>query len=657
MQAIIVPQTQVPVAPGETQAISTQVAGENSFAPRLSEAITAHHKKSDSDSDKLSQPGRKPEPTDSETESSHPADLLSAEEATSLFLTYPLETEYTSNQFSTDLPSFPMEQVTVNTQEKIENTPPEVISKRAQPVQLNPDGKVTPSDFIEKPHDNQLQTELARKIIPSASPQKSVEDTLPAIFPERNVVTAPSNQNTNILLQTELAGKKQVSQALQNEPGVSKNASNEVTPRLTIVPNSHNPDQSDVVQQSFAALSKNNGRGYGDATPVKVIPSPTTSTPANVQSQQLGDTKQLDGTVLLKTSEELVGIKQNRPLPVHASSSIQQPTSQVVLNRQDPLVAQQIEDFLNGNEKNTLTFVQQPSPRTKAELPGYISGQPVIEEVLPEQQKSSTISSTGTNLTATLTQTTAEKQAVSEKPFMRSTALRQDIHGQHIAAKISSLQENSNTQNQQQNLMSQGESTTQQESTPQSINSMNSPATETSAHFSATGMFNQESQATQATGSSTNATAFTTPSTLPEDTVINQVIQRFQVKSQLQNSKMVIKLHPAELGELKIDIAVKNGSVKANFLAQSQHVQEILEKQMPKLREIMEQQGVTVDDILVTLDADSFSENDFLQEQFSKDSNFTSQKQTERPQKSFDQSLEQLLTEEVESESGINVKV
>jgi flagellar hook-length control protein FliK len=58
-----------------------------------------------------------------------------------------------------------------------------------------------------------------------------------------------------------------------------------------------------------------------------------------------------------------------------------------------------------------------------------------------------------------------------------------------------------------------------------------------------------------------------------------------------------MKLHPAELGDLKIDVQLKDGSINANILAQSQQVQEILEKNMPRLKALMEEQGLVVSDI------------------------------------------------------------
>jgi flagellar hook-length control protein FliK len=107
---------------------------------------------------------------------------------------------------------------------------------------------------------------------------------------------------------------------------------------------------------------------------------------------------------------------------------------------------------------------------------------------------------------------------------------------------------------------------------------------------------------------------------------------------------MNLKLHPAELGELKISLVVKEDSLKANIYAQTRQAQEIIEKHLPRLKTILEEQGLVVEDLLVTL------ESDFLEDSTSQQSQSFAQQMSEferghggrRDSTLFHQSLEDL---------------
>ena len=87
----------------------------------------------------------------------------------------------------------------------------------------------------------------------------------------------------------------------------------------------------------------------------------------------------------------------------------------------------------------------------------------------------------------------------------------------------------------------------------------------------------------------------------------------------MQDTKLVMKLHPAELGDLKIDIQLKGGTINANILAQSQQVQHILEKNMPRLKALMEEQGLVVNEIAVNLDTDVSDNRNMFEDHLAQD--------------------------------------
>ena len=144
---------------------------------------------------------------------------------------------------------------------------------------------------------------------------------------------------------------------------------------------------------------------------------------------------------------------------------------------------------------------------------------------------------------------------------------------------------------------------------------------------------------------------------VPEKELVDNLVQRFNVNPRLQTSKLTLQLHPAELGQIKIDILVKGDSISANIVAQSQQVLETLDKNMNRLRGVLEDQGFNVDNFEITLQTDSDKQQDLFQEHFDSQQQFStnSKKTSTQAEDSFDTLLD---SEELDSEhekNGLNV--
>ncbi len=169
----------------------------------------------------------------------------------------------------------------------------------------------------------------------------------------------------------------------------------------------------------------------------------------------------------------------------------------------------------------------------------------------------------------------------------------------------------------------------------------------------------------------TSATPTTTPTSVegklapgvhqpvPENELVDNLIKRFSVNPRLQTSKLTLQLNPAELGAIKIDILVKGDSINANIVAQSQQVLETLEKQMPRLRSVLQEQGFTVDSFEVTMEGDGGNQRELFQEQFtSNQQEFASNSSSKNNNDTFDLLLDDQEEDENSAESsGINLKV
>ncbi len=98
---------------------------------------------------------------------------------------------------------------------------------------------------------------------------------------------------------------------------------------------------------------------------------------------------------------------------------------------------------------------------------------------------------------------------------------------------------------------------------------------------------------------------FQTPSGLlmQENQLLDQVARSINLQANGDRSQMTLRLHPEELGELRLELVMEKGGIKAHIQAQTAQVQEVLERHMPRLREAFAQQGLQLDDVEVSLDS------------------------------------------------------
>lgn len=234
--------------------------------------------------------------------------------------------------------------------------------------------------------------------------------------------------------------------------------------------------------------------------------------------------------------------------------------------------------------------------------------------------------------------------------------VRQNVDEHYLNAKFESLSDKNNGGNQQQGSGEQGNSANQQNTTMLAASPSN---IEQTGQFILTTPGAQTPALTPGNNPVAPPAPYSPGAPLPAEEIITHLVDRFSSNPRLQTSKISLNLNPAELGALKIDIMVKGDSIKAHIIANSLQIQETIEKHMPKLRTILEQQGFTVEDFQVTLESTSSDSNNFFQQQFS--SGHDSAPQTTRAQgeASFDLSLnaaEETLNN-APLDSGINLSI
>ncbi len=97
------------------------------------------------------------------------------------------------------------------------------------------------------------------------------------------------------------------------------------------------------------------------------------------------------------------------------------------------------------------------------------------------------------------------------------------------------------------------------------------------------------------------------PAALPlpprlEEHVLAQVTGRISLLPRQEGGRVTLRLYPEELGEVQLDLRVEKDGVRAFLQTQTVQAQEVLERHIPRLREALEQQGLRLDELQVSLD-------------------------------------------------------
>ncbi|MBO5241435.1 MAG: flagellar hook-length control protein FliK [Lachnospiraceae bacterium] len=91
--------------------------------------------------------------------------------------------------------------------------------------------------------------------------------------------------------------------------------------------------------------------------------------------------------------------------------------------------------------------------------------------------------------------------------------------------------------------------------------------------------------------------------------LINQIADYVKVSRSETISSMEIQLHPVELGTVNLEVVAKDGNVSARLAVQDEAVRAALESQVTQLRETLQEQGLKIDAVEVTVATHEFEQN------------------------------------------------
>ncbi len=239
-----------------------------------------------------------------------------------------------------------------------------------------------------------------------------------------------------------------------------------------------------------------------------------------------------------------------------------------------------------------------------------------------------------------------------EQATQQNTSLRQNVQNQYYDAKMSMQNIGDQKDAQQDNSQDMGNTPQSQSSSLQ--NNQLTPANLSGSEFSIlTGT--PQDNSTPPVIDPTRTTVLPSGLVVHDDEVVQQLIERFQVSRRHLDSRVNIKLHPAELGELNINLSVKEGSIRAHVIAQSHHVQEIIEKNIAKLKTVLEDQGFSVAEISISSESESVGDSDHFDQQLFSNNDYEPQVKKENSRMGIPFTIDDIEMDIDSDGMGVNV--
>lgn len=91
--------------------------------------------------------------------------------------------------------------------------------------------------------------------------------------------------------------------------------------------------------------------------------------------------------------------------------------------------------------------------------------------------------------------------------------------------------------------------------------------------------------------------------------IMNQITDSIRATMKDEVTEMEMQLHPASLGNVRVQVASRDGVITANFTTQNEQVRAALEAQVVQLKEQLNEQGIKVEAIEVTVSSHAFERN------------------------------------------------
>lgn len=93
------------------------------------------------------------------------------------------------------------------------------------------------------------------------------------------------------------------------------------------------------------------------------------------------------------------------------------------------------------------------------------------------------------------------------------------------------------------------------------------------------------------------------------DGIVRQIVEQVRIQVKPDTVSMELQLNPENLGKVNLHLSSKEGAVTAQLFVQNETVKNAIESQLMVLRETMQQQGIKVEAVEVTVETGNFGRN------------------------------------------------
>ena len=127
----------------------------------------------------------------------------------------------------------------------------------------------------------------------------------------------------------------------------------------------------------------------------------------------------------------------------------------------------------------------------------------------------------------------------------------------------------------------------------------------------------------------------------------DQLIEYIKLNAGPEVTQMEIQLQPASLGSINLQLTYRNGAITAQFIAQNEDVKKAIEQQIVQLKTTLEEQGIKIEEVEVTVASHEFEKAMEQGGQWQEQQNASeSEKQTS--------GRKRMVLDELESEEELN---
>lgn len=147
----------------------------------------------------------------------------------------------------------------------------------------------------------------------------------------------------------------------------------------------------------------------------------------------------------------------------------------------------------------------------------------------------------------------------------------------------------------------------------------------------------------------------TTYTSVDMEEIVNQIVEQIKVQVTEESTSMEMQLNPENYGKLQLHVALKEGVVTAQMAVENEAVKNALESQVVLLKEQMNNQGVKVEAIEVTIASHEFESNLQQEDNAAQEAFEQEQAKATRQRMNLNLTTEDLLSEDIENMSSAEV--